>query len=67
MTTSQLICNYLKLRGELASAYADEEWKSYRLGHIERVSRELATVERALEATGLDDELYGALALGRLG
>ena len=32
------------------------------LGHIERVSRELAIVEHALGAAGLDDELDGALA-----
>ena len=46
MTTQQLVCIYLQLRGELASAYAAEVWKSCRLGHIERVSRELATVEQ---------------------
>jgi hypothetical protein len=66
MTTPQLICTYLQLRAELASAYAAEAWKSCRLGHIERVSRELATVEQALEAAGVDDELYGALVAGEL-
>ena len=67
MTTQQLVCTYLQLRRELASAYAAEVWKSCRLGHIERVSRELATVEHALEAAGFDDKLYGALVSGQLG
>lgn len=67
MTPQQFVCEYLQLRGELASAYADEEWKSCRLGHIERVSRELATVEDSLEAGGVDDEHYGALVSGRFG
>lgn len=67
MTNQQLVCKYLRLRGELASAYAAEPWKSCRLGHIERVSRELATVEHALEAAGVDDDLYVALVAGRLG
>ena len=66
MTTPQLVCTYLQLRGELASAYASEPWKSCRLGHIERVSRELATVEHTLEAAGLDDDLYVALVSGQL-
>lgn len=67
MTTQQLVCTYLQLRGELAATYAAETWKSCRLGHIERVSRELAKVEHALEAAGVDDELYGALVSGQLG
>lgn len=66
MTNQQLVCTYLQLRGELASAYTADVWKSCRLGHIERVSRELATVEQALEAAGVDDELYGALVAGEL-
>ena len=50
MTTQQLICTYLQLRGELAAALAAEVWETCRLGHIERVSRELAGVEHTLEA-----------------
>ena len=67
MTTQQLVSKYLQLRGELASAYAAEVWKACRLGHIEQVSRELATVEDALEATDINGELYGALVSGKLG
>ena len=48
MTTRQLVCHYLRLRGELAAAYAAECWQSCRIGHIERLSRELAPVERAV-------------------
>lgn len=66
MPTQQLVCQYLRLRGELASAFAAEEWKSCRLGHIERVSHELAAVEHALEAEGVDDDLYVALVGGQL-
>ena len=67
MTTQQLVTRYLQLRGELAAAYAAEAWRSCRLGHIERVSRELATVEDALESAELDDEFYIAMVAGRLG
>jgi hypothetical protein len=67
MTTSKLVCTYLQLRGELASAYAAGAWRSYWLGHIERVAGELRAVEHALDAAGVDDELYGALVSGRLG
>lgn len=66
MTVPQLVCTCLQLRGELASAYAAEPWKSCRLRHIERVSRELVAVEHALEEAGINDELHGALASGRL-
>lgn len=34
MTTQQLVCKYLQLRGELASAYAAEARRSSRLGHM---------------------------------
>lgn len=67
MTKPQLVTTYLALRGELAAAFATEPWKSCRLGHIERVSRELATMENALEAEGIDDEFFGALVSGRWG
>jgi hypothetical protein len=65
MTIPQLVCTYLQLRGELASAYAAEPWKSCRLGHIERVSRELAVLEDALEAAEVDDDMYVALVAGQ--
>ena len=67
MPTQHLVRKYLRLRVELALAFAVEEWKSCRLGHIERVSRELAAVENALEAQGIDDNLYVALVAGHLG
>ena len=64
MPTQQLIGQYLRLRGQLASALASDDWKSCRLGHIERVSRELAPIEQALEQQCEDDDLYVALMVG---
>ena len=66
MTVPQLVSKYLQLRGELASAYADEQWRCCRLGRIDRVSRELAAVESALEEQGIEDDLYAALVAGHL-
>ena len=67
MNADDLICLYLKNRGELAAAYAVPHWKSSRLGHIDRVSRELAVIEHALEDAGIDEAVFTDLLAGRLG
>lgn len=67
MTVQHLVAAYLKLRGELAGAYMSPDDESSRLGHIERVSRELADVEVALESADIDDALFADLLAGRLG
>ena len=67
MNAVDLICLHLKKRGELAAAYAVPHWKSSRLGHIDRVSRELAVIEHALEDAGIDEAVFTDLLAGRLG
>ena len=67
MTVQHLVSVYLKLRGELAGAYASPDYESCRLGHIDRVSKQLAEVEQSLEDAGIDDVLFEDLLAGRLG
>ena len=62
MPVQQLVSKYLQLRGELASSYADERWRSCRLGRIDRLSRELAAVESALEEQGYTENVSGGKA-----
>ena len=66
MTVQYLVATYLK-RGELAGAYASPDYEPSRLGHIERVSRELAKVELAPDSADIDDALFADLLAGRLG
>ena len=67
MTIPELVSAYLRLRGELAGAYSSPDYESCRLGHIDRLSRELGEVELALEEAGIDDALFECLLSGRPG
>lgn len=67
MNSDDLICQYRKKRRELAAACATPRWKSDRLGDIDRVSRELAIIEHALEDAGIDEAMFSDLLAGCLG
>jgi hypothetical protein len=66
MNTDHLVYEYIQKRRELTDACAQAKWKSCRAGHVQRISRELATIEDALEATDIDEAIFGSMILGRL-
>ena len=66
MNTQELVYAYLQKRRELTDACAEPAWKSCRAGQLERLSRELAKVEDALEATDIDPAIFGSLIVGHL-
>ena len=45
MTKEQLTGKYARLRSELAAAYAEPQWS---LGRIDRITNELADIQREL-------------------
>jgi len=66
MNTNELVYEYLQKRRELTEACAQPMWKSCRAGHVQRVSRELAQIEDALEATDIDAAIFSSMIVGRL-
>ncbi|MEP6876805.1 MAG: hypothetical protein ABI887_20790 [Burkholderiales bacterium] len=48
MTNEQLIGKYGRLRGELEAAYAVQAWHLGRAGRIDRITSDLAEIERTL-------------------
>lgn len=66
MNTHELVDEYLQKRRELTDACAQPMWKSCRAGHVQRISRELAQIEDALEATDIDAAIFSSMIVGRL-
>ena len=66
MNTHKLVYEYIQKRRELTDACAQPKWRACRTGHVKRISRELAKIEDALEATDIDPAIFGSMILGRL-
>lgn len=48
MTSEQMIGKYGRLRNELEAAYAEPAWHLGRSGRIDRITSDLAEIERSL-------------------
>ena len=66
VNTQKFVYEYIQKRRELTDACAQPKWKACRAGHIQRISRELAKIEDALEATDIDPVIFSSMILGCL-
>ena len=66
MNTYELVYEYIRKRRELIAAIAQAKWKSCREGHVQRISREIAKIEEALEASDIDAAILRSMILGQL-
>lgn len=66
MNTQELVHEYLRKRRELTHAWEQPTWRSCRLGHVQRISRKLATIEEALESTDINAAVFSSLLVGTL-
>jgi hypothetical protein len=57
MTNNQLTGKYARLRAELAAAHAESTWSMGRAGRIDRITSELAEIERTLAVQRLGARL----------